>query len=442
MLIIGNGTLVTLGRNCRVIEDGGVLIENGLITEVGATAWLQKEAPEAKLIDCRGKLIMPGFTCVHTHTYGAFARGMTLKDDPPASFSQILERLWWRLDRTLTLEEVYYSALVTFIDCLKKGTTALLDHHASPNAIFGSLEQIAAAAVKTGIRANLCYEVSDRDGPQKALEGLEENSAFIKKCKAENSTLLSATFGLHASFTIGPETMERCAQAAHDLKSGVHIHVAESREDVADCREKYGVGVVGRLDRYDLLGPKTVAAHCVHIDDQEIDLLAGTGTAVAHNPQSNMNNAVGCAPVKQMLDRGVLLGMGTDGMTASMPEGMKTAHILHKHCQGDPRAGWQEIPRMQFDHNARIMAGFFPLPLGELTPQAAADLVVIDYDPPTPLNAENFYGHLVFGLAGSTVETTVVNGHILMQDRRLTTIDEAAVNAKARELASKLWERF
>lgn len=180
----------------------------------------------------------------------------------------------------------------------------------------------------------------------------------------------------------------------------------------------------------------------MHIDDQEIDLLASTGTAVAHNPQSNMNNVVGCAPVKQMLDRGVLLGMGTDGMTASTLEGMKTAHILHKHCQGDPRAGWQEIPRMQFDHNARIMAGFFPLPLGELTPQAATDLVVIDYDPPTPLNAENFYGHLVFGLAGSTVETTVVNGNILMQDRKLTTIDEAAVNAKARDLAVKLRERF
>lgn len=442
MLLIGNGTLLTLGQDCRVINDGGVLIDNGLMVRIDETSKLRKAAPDASFINCRGKLIMPGFTCAHTHTYSAFARGITLKDDPPASFPQILKRLWWRLDQALTLEDVYYSALLTFIDNIRNGTTTLLDHHASPNAISGSLEQIAAAARKTGIRANLCYEVSDRDGPERAMAGIEENCAFISASRAESSSLITAVFGLHASFTIGSKTMERCARAAHDLNTGVHIHAAESREDVVDCREKYGVGVIERLDQYALLGPKTLVAHCVHIDDQEMDLLAHTGTNAAHNPQSNMNNAVGCAPVKEMLGRGVLLGMGTDGMTASMPEGMKTAHILHKLCLSDPRAAWQEVPMMQLVNNAKIMARFFPVLLGELTVGAAADLIVIDYDPPTPLTAENYYSHLIFGVAGSTVETTIIDGKILMQDRKLSDIDDVEVHARARELAAKLWERF
>lgn len=442
MLLLGNGTLLTLGRDCQVIADGGVLIDGDTITRTGKTAELQAAHPLARYIDCRGKLIMPGFSCAHTHTYSALARGMALKDDPPANFPQILKRLWWRLDRALTLEDIYYSALVTLVGCIKSGTTALLDHHASPGAITGSLEKIAGVARDSGIRVNLCYEVTDRDGIEKSVAGIEENAAFIKSCNQENSLLVTASFGMHASFTIGTETMEKCADLVHDLGTGVHIHVAESKEDVADCHKKYGLGVIERLDRYKLLGAKTLAAHCVHISEDEIKLLAQTGTNVAHNPQSNMNNAVGCAPVKKMLDAGVVVGMGTDGMTTDMIEGMKTAHILHKFCQNDPRVGWEEVPRMQFDNNARIMSSFFPLKMGELTPGAAADLIVVDYDPPTPLTAENYYGHMIFGMAGCTVETTIVAGKILMQERKLTSLDEKEIMAKARELATKLWKRF
>jgi len=442
MLLVGNGTILTLGQKCRVIAGGAVLIEDGTIIRVGKTAELQAAAPGADFIDCRGRLAMPGFTCAHTHTYSTFARGMALRGEQPANFPQILERLWWRLDQILTLEDIYYSALVTFISCIKNGTTALLDHHSSPGAISGSLEQIAAAARETGLRANLCYEVSDRDGAEKALAGLEENAAFSKKCRRENSPQITASFGMHASFTIGTETMERCARLAHDLDTGVHIHAAESREDVADCREKYGIGVIERLNQYNLLGAKTLAAHCVHINEQEMELLAGTTTNVAHNPQSNMNNAVGCAPVGKMLEHGVVIGMGTDGMTTAMIEGMKTAHLFHKFCQDDPRVGWEEVPRMQFENNTRIMANFFPNRLGELTPGAAGDLIVIDYDPPTPITAENYYSHLIFGAAGRAVDTTVVAGKILMQDQTLTTLDERAVYARTRELAARLWKRF
>ncbi|MBW6462937.1 MAG: putative aminohydrolase SsnA [Firmicutes bacterium] len=442
MLILGNGRLLTLGSKCRVIEDGALLIEGEKISTIGETANLQAVAPDADFIDCRGRLIMPGFTCAHTHTYSAFARGMALKDDAPVNFPQILERLWWRLDQALSNEDIFYSALVTFIDSVKNGTTALLDHHAGPNAIEGSLELIASAARMAGIRANLCYEVSDRDGEAKMLGGLEENAAFIKKCSDEKSSMLTASFGMHASFTIGTKTMEKCARTVNDLGAGVHIHAAESREDVDDSLDKYGMGVIERLDKYGLLGDKSMTAHCVHVSDREIELLAASQTNVAHNPQSNMNNAVGCAPVNKMLAAGVVVGMGTDGMSADMLEGLKTAHILHKFCNNDPRAGWKEVPRMQFENNARIMSNYFISGLNELAPGAPADVIVIDYDPPTPLTAENYYGHLVFGVTGRAVETTIVAGKILMQNRVLTEINEQEVKAKARELAVKLWERF
>ena len=441
-LLVGNGRVLTLGTECLVIEKGAVLIENGLISRVGFSEDLQADAPETPFIDCNGSLIMPGFTCIHTHTYGAFARGMGLKDEAPANFPQVLKRLWWRLDRSLSSEDIYYSALVTFIDCLKNGTTTLLDHHASSTAIGGSLEKIAQAANLAGIRAGLCYEVSDRDGKDVMFEGLAENAAFIKKCREQPSPFLAATFGMHASFTISSPTMEKCAKVIHDLESGLHIHVAESREDAAHCREKYKMGIVERLNTYGLLGNKTVAAHCVHIDSREMALLAASGSAVAHNPQSNMNNAVGCAPVQEMLDHGVWVGMGTDGMTCDMLEGIKTAHIIHKHCQGDPRAGWEAVPRMQFNNNSAILAEHFSLKTGELTAGAAGDLIVVDYQPPTPLTGNNYYGHLVFGVSGRAVETTIIGGRVLMENRRLLNIDEQEVKARARELAARLWKRF
>lgn len=442
MLLVGNGTVITLGTDCRVMEGGAVLLKDGKIAAIGITADLQRQYPDAEYMDCRGKLIMPGFLNVHMHTYSTFARGIALKDEPPENFVQILERLWWRLDKTLALDDVYYSALIPFIESVKNGTTAILDHHASPFNIEGSLEQIARAAAEVGVRVNTCYEVSDRDGEERALAGIKENVDFIKKCQQENSQMLGATFGMHACFTIGEKTMEKCAQAAGELGVGVHIHAAESRADVEHNLKEYGLRVIERLNKHGLLGPKTMASHCVHINEREMELLAETKTNAAHNPQSNMNNAVGCADVIKMVEMGVMVGMGTDGMTSDMIEGMKAAHILHKFNKNDPRAGWIEVPTMQFINNPRIMANYFSLPMGELRKGNAADVIVIDYDPPTPLTEDNYYGHMVFGMTGRMVDTTIVAGKVLMRNKELLGIDEAEINAKSRELARKMWERF
>ncbi|MCL4424196.1 MAG: putative aminohydrolase SsnA [Firmicutes bacterium] len=443
MLLVSNGTVITLGTGNQVIEDGAVLLEDNLIKAVGKRAELEAAYRPAAFLDARGGLIMPGLTNTHMHLYSTFARGMALKDLPPKTFGQILERLWWRLDKALNLEDIYYSALIPLLDCVKNGTTSILDHHASPHAVTGSLATIARAAKEVGMRSGLCYEVSDRDGLEIAREGIQENARFLEEVrKDDGGGLLSGTFGLHAAFTLGDATLKEAVEVAQSLAAGFHVHVAEGTEDVQTNLSRYGQRVVERLADRGVLGPKTLAVHCVHVNDQEIDLIRETGTMVIHNPESNMGNAVGYAPVLSMLRRGLLVGMGTDGYTTDMFEGIKVANILHKHAQGDPGAAWSEVPQMIFTNNSTIMGRFFSRPVGVLEPGAYADVIAVDYHPPTPLTRDNYYGHLLFGVSGGMVRHTIVNGRILMQDRELLAVDEEAVTRKARELAASLWERF
>ncbi|WP_406676755.1 putative aminohydrolase SsnA [Moorella sp. ACPs] len=441
MLLIGNGRLLSLVPENPYQENGAVAIDGDRIVAVGPTAELRRRYPEAEWLDARGMVIMPGMINTHMHLYSTFARGMALKDAPPANFLEILQRLWWRLDKALTLEDVYYSALLPLIDCIKSGTTTILDHHASPRAVRGSLEMIARAAAETGVRTCLAYEVSDRDGEAIMREGIEENIATIKKYRGQEG-LVSATFGLHASFTLSDATLAACREAAAEVGSGFHIHVAEGIQDVEDALEREGKRVVERLADHGILGPRTVAAHCVHVTEREIAILKETGTLVVHNPESNMGNAVGCAPVGDMLAAGVVVGLGTDGYTSDMFESLKVANVLRKLVSGDPNAGWAEVPAMVFANNRRIVAQFYPHPLGRLEPGAYADVILVDYQAPTPLTAANWFGHLLFGFNGGLVDTTIIGGKVLMRERRLLHLDEAAIAARARELAVKVWERF
>ncbi len=439
--LVGNGTLITLGKENKVIENGAVLIEGNLIKDLGTTAELKKIKSD-QFIDASGKVIMPGMINTHMHLYSTFARGMALKDESPSNFVEILERLWWRLDKALTSDSVYYSALIPLIDCIKSGTTTIVDHHASPFACKGSLDWIAKAMRETGIRGCLCYETSDRDGPEIAKEGIDENERFIKLCQKGGNRLLSGTFGLHASFTLSDETLSKCVEVAKKLGVGFHVHVAEDKADVDDSLKKYKKRVLERFNDLGILGPKTVAAHCVHIDAHEMDILKNTKTNVVHNPESNMGNAVGCAPVIEMVEKDITVGMGTDGFTSSMFAELKVANILHKLIKGDPRVGYGEVLKMCFANNPKIVRNFFPKPLGEISPGAYADLILVDYLPPTPLSADNFLGHLLFGISNAVVDTTMVNGKVLMQNRKLVGLDEVAIARRASELASKLWERF
>jgi len=442
ILLAGNGRLITRDDRLPLIENGCVAIQDGRILEVGATADLQRSYPSAPFLDARGGLIMPGLINTHMHLYSTFARGMALKDAAPNNFVEILERLWWRLDKALSLDDVYLSAMVAMIDCIRNGTTTIFDHHSSPSAIAGSLTRIAEAAHQTGLRSCLCYEVTDRDGTEVTDQSIAENLAFLEHCRQSPDDLIRGLFGLHASFTLSDQTLVRCIRAAAEFDAGFHVHAAEAESDVIQCKREHGKRVVERFHDLGILGPTTIAAHCVHVDDREIDLLQGSRTNVIHNPESNMGNAVGCAPVLKMIDRGVRVGLGSDGYTCDMFESLKAANLLHKHQSGHPGASWAEPPAMLFGRNAAIASACFGRSIGQLIPGAFADVIVVDYDPPTPLTASNLNSHVLFGISGRAVRTSIIGGRIVMQDGELVGIDESGILAKARVAAGKLWRRF
>ena len=441
-MLITHATLITWETPNRVIENGAVLIDGDIIREVGSSSELEARHPGVERIDAGGQILMPGGICAHTHFYGAYARGLAIPGPAPRNFPEILQRLWWPLDKSLDRESVRFSALVCLVDAIKHGTTTLIDHHASPNFIDGSLDVIADAVDEAGLRAVLCYEVTDRDGPEKAQAGIAENVRFLRA--AADRPLIGATFGLHASLTLSDETLEACVGAAEGLETGFHIHVAEHEADEEDSLSKYGERIVQRLSRLGVLGPKTIVAHAVHVDAAERALLKESGTWVSHQPRSNMNNAVGAAAIDTMLAEGIPLALGNDGFSNNMWAEWKAAYLLHKVVSRDPRrAPGDAIARMATDHNARLAEVFFHgQTLGRLAPGAAADVILVDYHPFTPLTAGNAPWHILFGFESSMVTTTIVAGRVLMRDRRLLTLDEAAIAEAARAYAPKVWERY
>jgi len=442
-LLVGNGVLVTLGEENKIEIKGAVLIKEGIIEAVGNDTEIRALSPGAEYLDAGGKLIMPGFINCHHHLYSTFARGLSPKEPAPYTFVEILERLWWPLDKALKKGDLYYSALISLIDCIKKGTTTIIDHHESQGYQLGSLDEIAQAVEQAGIRASLCLGISDRYG--RAEEGIEENVRFIKKVKGVPPSphkLVTAMFGLHAAFTVEDRSLERAVEEAQNLEVGIHCHVAEAASDEEVNQEKFGMRVVERLHRKGALGPKSLAIHCVHVDSGEMDIIQETGTVVVHNPQSNMNNAVGVAPVLEMLERGIILGLGTDGMTSNMCDEVRVANILHKLAQKDPRVAFVESCNLLLQNNAKVAGRQFELPLGVLQAGAVGDVVLIDYIPPTPFNENSFLGHFLFGICGAPVDTTIVGGEVLMREGKLLRIDEQEVAAKSRELAEGFYRRF
>lgn len=440
-LLITHANVITWGAPNQILEDHALYLEGDKIADLGPTPELRARYPEAETLDARGQYALPGNICAHTHFYGAFARGLAIPGDAPKDFPEILERLWWKLDKALTLEDVRYSALVCLVDAVKHGTTTLIDHHASPNAIYGSLDVIAEAVLQTGLRACLCYEVSERDGDFKTRQGIAENSRFIKAQAAQPHPQIAATWGLHAGLTLSDQTLKIC-RGMH--AGGFHIHVAEHESDEYDSVKKSGRRAVDRLHQLGLLGPQTIVAHAVHIDAHEVELLRATGTWVTHQPRSNMNNAVGAAEVESLLRAGVKVCLGNDGFSNAMWEEWKVAYLYHKAAHRDPRRmGGYTVTEMAITNNAALANVFFPqAPLGTLSPGAYADLILVDYHPTTPLTAGNLPWHILFGFEPSMVTTTIASGRVLMKDRQLLFLDEAEITAKSRELAAKVWERY
>ena len=444
MLII-NGKIITWEDPNQILEGQAIYISSGRIAEIGPQDQLVALHQDSDLLDADGQYVMPGNICAHTHFYGAFARGMAIPGPAPKDFPEILRKLWWPLDKSLGFDDVRASAEVMLVDAIKHGTTTLIDHHASPNAIDGTLDVIADAVTVSGLRVVLCYEVTDETEGKKSQAGIRENVRFLERSRAERLAggRVTGTFGLHASLTLSDETLDDCRQAVPEGE-GFHIHVAEHEADEYDSLGKSGMRVVDRLEKHGILGTKTIVAHAIHIDIKEAELLADTDTWVTHQPRSNMNNGVGAAPVESLLRAGVNVGLGTDGFSHTMWEEWKTAYLLHKVWHRDPRrfSGIDAV-RLGVYNNAALASKFFPeAPLGKLIPGAIADLIFVDYHPHTPLTSGNLPWQIIFGFHESMVTTTIVAGEVLMRDRDLVTMDESAITARARELAPKVWERY
>ena len=438
MLVIGNGKLFTRNDEMPFVENGAVAIEGTKIAAVGETEAIKKQYGDAEFIDAKGGVIMPAFINTHEHIYSAMARGLSIKGYNPKGFLDILDGQWWTIDRHLTLEQTKYSAVETLISCIRNGVTTVFDHHASFGQIGGSLFTIADVAKELGVRACLCYEISDRDGMDKARESVMENAEFIRYALKDDTDMIAGMMGMHAQFTISDATMELAAANKPD-EVGYHIHVAEGIEDLHDCLKKYGKRIVDRLMDFNILGEKTLLGHCIYINPHEMDLIKDTNTMVVHNPESNMGNACGCPPTMELVHRGILTGLGTDGYTHDMIESYKVANVLHKHHLCDANAAWGEVPKMMFENNAAIANRYFKTPLGVLKEGAAGDVIVVDYNPPTQLDASNINGHILFGMTGRDVVTTVANGRVLMKDREIKVIDVEEAMAKCREESAKLW---
>jgi putative selenium metabolism protein ssnA len=441
MFLIGNGRLFTRDEKNSYFENGAVVWEGNTIVEVGEFEALKQKYADAEFIDAKGGMIHPAFINTHEHIYSALARGLSIKGYAPNGFLEILDGLWWTIDRNLDNDLTKLSAEATYLECIKNGVTTIFDHHASFGEISGSLFAIEEAAREFGVRSALCYEISDRDGKEKALASIKENVDFAKHALSLKDDFVKGMMGMHASFTISDETMELCRQEK-PKEIGYHIHVAEDILDLHRCLKEHGKRIVDRLYDWDVLGEKTLLAHCIYVNPHEMDLIRDTNTMVVHNPESNMGNACGCPPTMEIVHKGILTGLGTDGYTHDMIESWKVANILHKHHLVDPGAAWAEVPEMLFQGNARIANRYFEKKLGVLEKGAAADIIITDYIPPTPMNAGNLNGHMLFGMNGRSVVTTVGNGKVLMKNRELQGIDEERCLAKIREGAARLEKKI
>ena len=418
------------------IELTDLRIEAGRVGERGRGL---EPRPDEETIELGGKLVMPGMVCAHTHLYSALARGMPAPPRAPSNFREILELIWWRLDLALDEETIYWSAMAGALDAARAGATCLFDHHASPSHIIGSLDIVRKAIEKVGLRGVLCYEVTDRGGEQKRVAGLEENRAFlesIKKSQAAGSrSLFRGMVGAHASFTLSDSSLASCAELMREYDAGIHIHAAEDRCDVDDARSKYGAGVVERLDRIDALNDRSILAHGVHLSDRDIEIARRRGAWFAHNPRSNMNNQVGYAPVVKFGNR-VLLG--TDGIGADMFEEARVAFFKGRDEKTGLGAGdWLNV----LANNHRRASSVFGCELGSLEAGAAADLVVLDYQSPTPVTADNLAWHLAFGLTSASVTSVMVDGRFVIKDGH-SPLDTEDVYGQIRKATEKLWDRL
>jgi putative selenium metabolism protein SsnA len=377
---------------------------------------------DTAVLDCTGKLVTRSFAVAHHHAYSALSRGMGAPKKNPANFFEILQYVWWTLDKCLDLEMIESSALVTAIACAKAGSTFVIDHHASPFAVNGSLETISAAFNKVGVSHLLCYEISDRDGIKISEEGLDETESYLKKHQG--------LVGLHASFTVGNDTLNKAVELMDRFNSGMHIHVAEDLYDQDFCLRKYGKRVVERLNESGVLkSSKTILGHCLHLEENEKDILRNSPSWVVQNTESNLNNNVGFFNGQHL---GSNIMLGTDGMHSDMLQSAKAAFF-----------SGQKYDNISYESAYRRLRNVHRyLSENNFTGDGDNNLVVLDYNTPTEINRDNFFGHFIFGINSNHVRDVISNGRLIVKNRQIQTVNEAEILKVSKECANRLWKKM
>jgi putative selenium metabolism protein SsnA len=440
-VVVKGGDVVTFKAKRGLIRGGWIVIRDGRIAKIGEGDFKKEvEGERITTVNAEGKLVIAGFVNAHTHLYSTLARGIRLSGASPRNFAERLETLWWRLDRALTYEDTYWSSLVGSLLSLKAGVTTICDHHSSPQAIDKSLDAVAHGMTEAGVRGTVCYEVSDRDGQDRASLGIYENVRFARALKENPTDRLRAMMGLHASFTISEPTLLRARDAAADLGMGFHIHVAEDVVDTEDSQKRYRRRVTKRLSGAGIFSSKTLAIHCVHVSDAGIEMLAETGANVIHCPRSNLSNAVGIAPVGKMFRHGVRVGFGSDGFGFWILEDALAGMLAWRLSERSPAVATVETELMLLKNNPIIVSNIFEDKLNELAEGFLADIVILSYDSPTPVERGNVWMHLLMG--DLKVDTVLVGGKVVLEEGRSTVLDEGVVFEKARSIADGLWRRM
>ncbi len=423
-------------KNVMIFDWEG-FIENGFIRfgkkieQVGSMDEY-REAKGEKVYDLKGHLVMPGFINAHMHIYSTFARGMIIPYNPK-SFKDILEQLWWKLDSKLDEEAVYMSGLVSAVELVKNGVTVVIDHHAS-GQIRGSLQALRRAVVdEGGLRGIFCFETSDRFNVDDCIR---ENLEFMESSSERHAGM----FGLHASLSLSDETLEKVSKVLSGKP--VHIHVAESEEDEADSLEKYGMRVVERLEKHALLNQNSILAHCVHVNERELEILKDRGVYIAVNPTSNMNNAVGLPDVRAFKEKDIPVIIGNDGLGYNITRDWMNIYFSQKLKSGSPVFYSLNDLKESIDAAYGLVSELLGVKLGRIKPGYEADMVVLKYTPPTPMNERNAAGHVFFGVFDKPdVRFVTVEGKLLMENGKLR-LDEQEIFKEARVVARKVWERL
>ena len=442
-LLVRDARIVYPATRGFVVDRGWLLVRDGVISSLAAgdvPVDVARPVAGRQEIDAAGMTLLPGLLNTHMHLYSMYSRGIST-GRASHNFLDVLQDLWWRLDRSLLKDACWMSATFSGMDSLRSGTTTIVDHHASPSYITGSLSTLSDVLNKIGLRHVLSYEITDRNGMQGAAAGIDENIRFFDEVKGKGG-LASGMVGLHASFTVSDATLATLRERVGSRNVGYHVHVAEGAVDEEDSVEKYGKRIVARLDDAGLLGPRSIAVHCIGIDASERELLAKSQTPVVVNTMSNMNNAVGLPAVREMLEAGIQVGIGTDGYTANTFEEFRNTLVGLRHRYEDPAGFWTQVQKAQIETNADIVSRCTGRTVGRLEEGAAADFILVDYASPTPLTSENAFGHVFFGMSADLVDTVVVNGNVVVKGHQVLAVDREALERESQKVAKAVWEAF